>query len=210
MATSTAQIPLAQQMDADEPNVEARHLDSFDPVCNFYAYNGNECQCFYDVCCSCCVYGDIRVMDELIKGLPGTLDLPEARTLRLGQHTNTPVCCLPGCTRHCLFLASGMLPFVIGQTFGWFSVTHNLPLYCLFNKCGAIYMTVIGGRNRQKLKDRYKITQPTCSLFGCSIERSEPYCCWLWNPLVWGQEARYLRQKFKALSISGEQELNTD
>lgn len=202
MATFAAPMPLAQQMDAEEPDAEARLSDSFDPVCNFYAYDGNERQCLYDVCCVCCVYGDNRVVDELIQGLPATLDTPEARALQLGQRTKTPVCCLPGCTRHCLILSAGSLPYLIGRLSGCFSPTHNIPLCCLFNCTSIWWTTIVGGLNRQRLKDKFKITQPKCSLLGCPIERMEALCCWFWNPLVWGQEARYLRRKFERLAAS--------
>ena len=55
----------------------------------------------------------------------------------------------------------------------------------------ASWKTVIGGRNRKHLKDKYIITQPKCVVAGCSCERMESYCCWFWNPLVQGQEARF-------------------
>ena len=135
-----------------------------------FSYDGNERQCLYDVCCGCCVYGDNRVVDELIQGLPATLDTPEARALQLGQRTKTPVCCLPGCTRHCLILSAGSLPYLIGRLSGCFSPTHNIPLCLLFNCTSVWWATIVGGLNRQRLKDKFKITQPKCSLLGCPIE----------------------------------------
>jgi hypothetical protein len=188
--------PLSQQMDAEEPVIESKNTAGFDPICNFYAYNGNVCQCLYDVFCPFCLYGDNRVIDEVLEGLPGTLDLPEARTISVGLNTNTPICCLPGCTKHCLFLSIGMLPSLATPLFG----TILSGLDCFLSQLGAIYMSAVGGMNRKRLRDKYKITQPKCVVAGCSFEHMEPYCCWYWNPAVWGQEARFLRRKFKEMT----------
>ena len=194
-------MPLAQQMDAEEPDAE----EGFQTVLTLSATFMHTMATSVNACktpVAAAAYGDNRVVDELIQGLPATLDTPEARALQLGQRTKTPVCCLPGCTRHCLILSAGSLPYLIGRLSGCFSPTHNIPLCLLFNCTSVWWATIVGGLNRQRLKDKFKITQPKCSLLGCPIERMEALCCWFWNPLVWGQEARYLRRKFERLAAS--------
>ena len=188
--------PLSQQMDAEEPDIGSNSTGGFDPICNFYAYNGKNGQCLYDVCCPFCVYGDNRVIDEVLQGLPDTLNSPASRIISVAQsnrhHTN--ICCLPGCWKHCLFLYLGAIPSILS------SLVANPGCSIFVQLFYRSWKVVVGGRNRKHLKDKYRITQPKCVLAGCSCERMEPYCCWFWNPLVRAQEARFLRRKFKQMT----------
>ena len=193
--------PLSQQMEgARDPVLDAPASSNFDPICNFYAYNGDIGLCLYDVCCGSCTYGDARVTDEVLENLPDSLQTPAGRILRAGPlaTVNTPSrrCCLPGCHKHCFFLSAGVLPSSIA------SVCCNLPfgVDCFLQTFSMCWLTVVGGMNRRRLRDKYGITQPECHVAGCSFAYMEPYCCWYWCPLVCAQESRFLRRRFNALS----------
>lgn len=189
--------PLSQQMDgAEAPAADASYPSEFDPICNLYAYNGDEGHCLYDVCCGLCTYADGRIIDEVLQNMPDSLQTRAGGILSAGQHT-VPRRCLPGCTKHFCFVTAGFLPLLVGSCFGCLGPADGC-LSISFSQFGAAWGTIVGGRNRQSLKDKYGIRQPECSVLGCSYGPCEPYCTWYWCPLVWAQEVRFLRRKFDA------------
>lgn len=191
--------PLSQQMDgAQAPVPDASFSSDFDPICNLYAYNGDEGHCLYDICCCPCTYADGRIIDEVLQNMPDSRQTQAGAMLSAGQHT-VPRRCLPGCTKHFCFVSIGFLPWLVGSCFGCLGPAYG----CLDNSFyvfGAAWATVVGGRNRQRLKDKYGIRQPECSVLGYSYGPCEPYCTWAWCPLVCAQEVRFLRRKFDATS----------
>ena len=152
-------------------------------------------QCMYDVLCPLCTYGDARVVDEVIQNLPDSLHTQQGRILNIG-HDVVPRRCLPGCSKHCCMLSAGLLPSFMGSLLGCATEVHNPGLYWLFQCIGVTWVTVIGGQNRHRLRKRYRINQPQCTILGFSFEPCEPFCCWFCCPLVCAQEARFVRRKF--------------